>query len=54
MHRQLRHQVRQQVNKTEEPTAIIIDSQSVKTAEKRGRCTIMTEEKKLKDVSVSF
>ncbi|MBE9210817.1 transposase [Nostoc sp. LEGE 06077] len=35
IHTQLRHQVRESMNKKEEPTAAIIDSQSVKTAEKK-------------------
>jgi transposase len=33
----LRHQVRQSLGRTSEPSAGIIDSQSVKTAEKRGK-----------------
>jgi hypothetical protein len=41
-HKQLRHQVRQHLEKTDNPTAAIIDSQSVKTAEKRGKCTVTT------------
>ncbi|WP_138506642.1 IS5 family transposase [Nostoc sp. PA-18-2419] len=35
IHTQLRHQVRESTNKKQEPTAAIIDSQSVKTAEKK-------------------
>ncbi len=39
------------MNKKEEPTAAIIDSQSVKTAEKKGRYMAMTVENKLRDVN---
>lgn len=46
IHTQLRHQVREHINKTSDPTAAIIDSQSVKTAEKRGRSMAMTEASK--------
>ncbi len=46
IHTQLRHQVRESMNKKEEPTAAIIDSQSVKTAEKKGRYMVMTAENK--------
>jgi len=52
IHTQLRTQVRQYVNKNQTPTAGIIDSQSVKTAEKRGKFTVMMVENILKDVSV--
>lgn len=51
IHTQLRTQVRVSVNKTTTPTASIIDSQSVKTTEKRGKFTVMMEEKRLRDVS---
>ena len=34
----LRHQVRVRLGRTSDPSAGIIDSQSVKTAEKRGKC----------------
>ncbi len=46
IHRQLRHQVRESMGKKQEPTAAIIDSQSVKTAEKKRRYTVMTVENK--------
>ena len=46
IHTQLRHQVGESVNKKEAPTAAIIDSQSVKTAEKKGRYMVTTVEKK--------
>lgn len=36
IHTQLRQQVRETINKKEAPSAAIIDSQSVKTAEKKG------------------
>lgn len=51
IHTQLRQQVRKQLNKTDNPTAGIIDSQSVKTAEKRGKCTVTMVVKELKDAS---
>jgi putative transposase len=38
MNRYLREQVRRQAGKAIEPTSVAIDSQSVKTTEKRGRC----------------
>src|SRR4028118_2363681 len=44
IHTQLRHKVRKHMEKTENPTAGIIDSQSVKTAEKRGKFTAMMVE----------
>jgi transposase len=42
VHEQLRQQVRQAMGKAANSTAGIIDSQSVKTTEKRGRFTAMT------------
>jgi putative transposase len=51
IHTQLRQQVRKSVEKTDNPTAGIIDSQSVKTAEKRGKCTVTMAANELKDVS---
>ena len=42
IHKQLRHQVRQHLEKTDNPTAGIIDSQSVKTAEKREKFMVTT------------
>ncbi len=44
IHTQLREQVRMRMNKCNMPTAGIIDSQSVKTAEKRGKSTAMMAE----------
>lgn len=43
IHDYLREQVRQAVNKHAQPTAGIIDSQSVKTTEKRGSFTATTQ-----------
>jgi transposase len=51
IHTQLRQQVRKSVEKTDNPTAGIIDSQSVKTAEKRGKCTVTMAANELKDAS---
>ncbi len=42
IHTQLRSCVRKSVNKAELPTAGMIDSQSVKTAEKKERSTVST------------
>lgn len=53
IHSQLRQQVRTKMDKTENPTAGIIDSQSVKTAQKRGKSMVTTVGSKLKVASVS-
>lgn len=37
----LRNQVREQMGRSVQPTAIAADTQSVKTTEKRGRCTAL-------------
>lgn len=37
----LRDQVREKLGRSTQPTAIAADSQSVKTTEKRGRCTAL-------------
>lgn len=42
LHTQLRQQVRQAAGKASQPTAAIVDSQSVKTTEKKGRPMAMT------------
>jgi hypothetical protein len=47
----LRQQVRKRLEKTDNPTAGIIDSQSVKTAEKRGKCTVTMVANGSKDAS---
>jgi putative transposase len=41
LHAQLRQQVRQVAGKAAQPTAAIVDSQSVKTTEKKGRLMAM-------------
>lgn len=51
IHIQLGQQVRKYVEKTDAPTAGIIDSQSVKNAEKRRKCTIMVAANELRDAS---
>lgn len=53
IHTQLRHQVRKHMEKTDNPTAGIIDSQSVKTAEKRGKFTATMLENGSKDENAS-
>jgi putative transposase len=53
IHDQLRHKVRQHMGRAEQSTVAIADSQSVKTTEKRGRCTALTGAKRLKDASVT-
>jgi transposase len=51
IHTQLRHQVRKRLERTDNPTAGIIDSQSVKTAEKRGKFTVTMVASESKDAS---
>lgn len=51
MHDQVRRQLRRQLGRDEQSTVAIADSQSVKTMEKRGRCTASTVARRLKDVS---
>ena len=41
MNHRLRDQVRKQLGRSTQPKAIAADSQSVKTTEKRGRCTAL-------------
>jgi putative transposase len=41
MNHTLRDQLRQQVGKLTQPTAVAADSQSVKTTEKRGKSTVL-------------
>jgi transposase len=50
----LRSRLREQQGRNPNPSAAIIDSQSVKTTQKRGKCMVMTEENKLKVVSDTF
>ena len=52
IHDQVRQQMRTQLGREEQSTVAIADSQSVKTAEKKGRSTAMTVAKRLKAVSV--
>jgi putative transposase len=51
IHTQLRHCVRKSVDKTEIATAGMIDSQSVKTTEKKGRSTALMAASSSKDAS---
>ncbi len=51
IHERLREQIIVQSGHTSEPQAVIVDSQSVKTTEKRGRSTALMVARKLKDVS---
>ena len=52
LHHILREKVREQAGRSPTPTALIIDSQSVKTAEKRGAVTGTMPAKKSVAVSV--
>lgn len=51
VHDALRIQLRQAVGQKSQATAAILDSQSVKTVEKRGRSTALTLPSKRKDAS---
>lgn len=51
VHDALRMQLRQAVGKKSQATAAILDSQSVKTAETRGRSTALTLPSKRRDAS---
>lgn len=54
MNRLLREEVRQQQGRESQPSAASIDSQSVKTTQKKGKCTALTVLKKSKAGSVIF
>lgn len=47
----LRRGVRQQANRDPEPSRVIVDSQSVKTAEKKATVADLTAENGLKDAN---
>jgi putative transposase len=51
MNHTLRDQVRQKLGRATQPTAIAADSQSVKTAEKRGMCMVLMAAKRSKEES---
>ncbi len=51
MHDQVRQKLRTQLGRNEHSSVAIADSQSVKTTEKRGRCTVSMVARRLKDVS---
>lgn len=51
MHEQIRQQLRRKLGRDEQSTVAIADAQSVKTTEKRGRSTVLTVARRLKDVS---
>ena len=51
IHERLREQTKVQSGHTNEPQAVIVDSQSVKTTEKRGRSMALMVARKLKGVS---
>lgn len=51
LHDQVRHQLRAELGREQDSTVAIADSQSVKTTEKRGRSTVSTVAKRLKDVN---
>ena len=46
MNRLLTEELRQQQGREKQPSAGAIDSQSVKTTQKRGRCTALTVARK--------
>lgn len=50
LHDELRDQVRQQANRDHDPSAVIIDSQSVKTTEKGGRA-VLTLARRFRDAN---
>ena len=54
MNRQWRRQVREGFGRTMKPHAASADSQSVKTTQKRGRCTVLTEARKSKGENAIF
>ena len=54
MNRLLREELRQQQGRESQPSAASIDSQSVKTTQKRGKCTALMVEKKSKVENVIF
>lgn len=54
MNQLLREELRQQQGRERQPSAASIDSQSVKTTGKRGRCTVLTVERKSRVGSVIF
>ena len=50
----LRDKLREKMGRATQPSAIAADSQSVKTTEKRGRCTVLMVEKKSKEGSAKL
>ena len=54
MHDKIRQKLRTELDRDEDSTVAIADSQSVKTTEKRGRSTVLTVVRKLKGVSVTL
>ncbi len=51
MHDQIRAKLRRQLGREVDSSVAIADSQSVKTTEKKGRCTDLMVARRLKDVS---
>lgn len=49
IHNLLREKTRQKAKRKKDPTAMIIDSQSIKTTEKRGFVGVMMQPRKLKE-----
>lgn len=53
IHDQVREQVREELGRQKQSTVAIADSQSVKTTEKRGLCTALMVERKLRVANVT-
>lgn len=54
INRQLRQRLRKGFGRDAKPTAVSVDSQSVKTTVKRGKYLALTEEKRSKQENVIF
>ena len=50
----LRRKVRQKLERNPKPSAASVDSQSIKTTQKRGKCMVLMEGKRSKEENVIF